>query len=154
MPSDNRITVLMVDDDGDDRLLVRDAFRAASLGTDLRFVSDGEELLRHLRRQREYSKASNSPRPGLILLDLNMPRMDGREALAALKADPELRLIPVIVMSTSRAPEDVEKSYRLGAASFISKPVSYTALLEVTETIDRYWLHTVSLPRGEGSSPT
>jgi CheY-like chemotaxis protein len=140
------ITILMADDDEDDRLLTQEAMEEARLINDLRFVEDGRELMDYLRREGDYTDPESSPRPGLILLDLNMPRMDGREALTQIKADPRLRCIPVVVMTTSKAEEDILRSYDLGAASFITKPVSFSALLEVVSTLDRYWTGIVQLP--------
>ncbi len=138
------LTILMADDDKDDQLLTRDAFESARLTNDLRTVDDGVELLAYLRREGEYADA---PRPGLILLDLNMPRMDGREALEAIKADPDLRRIPIIVMTTSKAEEDLMRSYDLGAASFITKPVTFPELVKVVQSIGRYWFEIVEVPK-------
>ena len=118
------ITILYADDDEDDRMLVHDALREARLINDLRFVEDGEQLLDYLHHRGRYTDATAAPRPGLILLDLNMPRMDGREALAAIKSDPMLRRIPVVVLTTSKAEEDVLRTYDLGVNSFITKPVT------------------------------
>jgi len=136
-------TVLMADDDEDDRLLARDAFGECEVDVDLRFVEDGEELLEYLQGNGPWA---GSPKPSLILLDLNMPRKDGREALAAIKANPALRRIPVVVISTSKAEEDVLRSYDLGVSSFISKPVTYESLLALVRTLSHYWFHTVRLP--------
>jgi len=149
LPKDTKLfTVLMADDDEDDRLLTRDAFQECEAGVDLRFVEDGEELLEYLRGHGPWA---GCPRPSLILLDLNMPRKDGREALAEIKANPSLRRIPVVVVSTSKAEEDVLRSYDLGVSSFISKPVTYESLLEMVRTLSHYWLRTVRLP---GHTPT
>jgi CheY-like chemotaxis protein len=136
-------TVLMADDDEDDRLLARDAFHESEVDVDLRFVEDGQELLEYLHGQGPWAGA---PRPSLILLDLNMPRKDGREALAAIKSSPALRRIPVVVISTSKAEEDVVRSYDLGVSSFISKPVTYESLLALVRTLSHYWFRTVRLP--------
>jgi CheY-like chemotaxis protein len=143
------ITIVMADDDADDRLLAREAMEETRLANDFRFVGDGEELLRYLRREGAYADPASAPRPGLILLDLNMPRMDGREALAEIKRDPALRRIPVVVMTTSKAEEDVFRSYEGGAASFIPKPVTFEGLVEVMKTLGRYWVEIVELPRDE-----
>jgi CheY-like chemotaxis protein len=140
------ITILIADDDDDDRVLVRDALSESRLANDLRFVGDGEELLEYLRRQGKYTDARSSPRPGLILLDLNMPRMDGREALREIKADPELRCIPVVVLTTSKAEEDIYKTYDLGVNSFISKPVTFDGLVAIMHGLRRYWFEIVELP--------
>ena len=144
------ITILMADDDPDDRHLTREAFAESRLANDLRFVEDGEELLDYLKRRGKYGDPADAPRPGLILLDLNMPKKDGREALAEIKADPELRLIRVVVMTTSKAEEDVVRSYNLSAASYISKPVTFEGLVEVIKTLGKYWLEIVELPDNGG----
>src|SRR5690606_8182427 len=123
-PSGNRIVILMADDDADDRMLTRDALEESRVLNDLRFVEDGEELMEYLTRKGKYSDPETSPKPGLILLDLNMPKKDGREALKEIKSDPELRRIPIVVMTTSKAEEDVFRSYDFGASSFITKPVT------------------------------
>ncbi len=146
MPDPSAITILLADDDEDDRLMARDALRDARLHNDLRFVVDGVDLLDYLRREGRYAAPGAAPRPGLILLDLNMPRMDGREALAAIKADPSLRSIPVIVLTTSKAEEDIARSYDLGSNSFITKPVTFLGLVEVMKVFSRYWLEIVDLP--------
>jgi CheY-like chemotaxis protein len=143
------ITILMADDDADDRELARDAVEESRLRNDLRFVEDGEELLEYLLRRGKYVDAASSPRPGLILLDLNMPRMDGREALRAIKACPSLRQIPVVVLTTSRAEEDIFASYDTGASSFITKPVTFSSLVETVKALGRYWLEIVDLPEAE-----
>jgi CheY-like chemotaxis protein len=144
------ITILMADDDADDRMMTREAFEESHLANDLRFVTDGEELMDNLKRRGKYRDPTTSPRPGLILLDLNMPRKDGREALAEIKADPELKHIPVIIMTTSKAEEDIYRTYNLGAASYITKPVTFERLVEVVRTLGKYWLEIVELP-GEGN---
>jgi len=142
------VVILMADDDEDDRLMARDALAETDLANDLRFVCDGVELLQYLRHEGPYSDAADSPRPGLILLDLNMPRMDGREALEEIKADAELRRIPVVVMTTSQADEDVLRSYDLGAASFITKPITFAGLVTVMRGLGAYWIDLVHLPPG------
>jgi CheY-like chemotaxis protein len=140
------ITILMAEDDADDRMLVKDAFRESRLGNDLFFVQDGEELMDYLLHQDEYANAASAPRPGLILLDLNMPRKDGREALVEIKADPNLRRIPVVVLTTSKAEEDILRTYDLGAAGFITKPVTFEGLVEVVKSLGKYWFEIVELP--------
>jgi two-component system response regulator len=140
------ITILMADDDPDDRELTREAFQEARLANDVRFVEDGVELMAYLRRQGKYADPAASPRPGLILLDLNMPRKDGRECRAEIKADPQLRTIRVIVLTTSKAEEDIVRSYELMASSYITKPVTFDALVEVVKTLGKYWLEIVELP--------
>ncbi len=140
------ITILMADDDPDDRLMARDALEEARLANDVRFVEDGEELLDYLRHCGKYSNPQSSPRPGLILLDLNMPKKDGREALAEIRSDPNLRQIPVVVLTTSKAEEDIYRTYDLGVNSFITKPVSFEGLVEVMKAVGRYWFEIVRLP--------
>ena len=140
------VPILMAEDDPDDRLLVSDAFSDASVTSPLFFVEDGEELMDYLNRRGAYSDTTRYPTPGLILLDLNMPRKNGREALFEIKSDPLLRKIPVIVMSTSRSDEDIERSYRDGVNSFITKPSSFSGFLDVVRTLSRYWLDVVELP--------
>lgn len=135
--------IVMADDDKDDQLLAIDAFESAKLTNELHTVDDGVELLKFLRREGEYADA---PRPGLVLLDLNMPRMDGREALEQIKADPDLRRIPIVVLTTSKAEADLVRSYDLGAASFITKPVTFPGLVEVVRSLGRYWLEIVEVP--------
>lgn len=140
------ITILMADDDADDRLLTQDAMRDARVLNQLRFVEDGEELMDYLYRRSRYAEPSSAPRPRLILLDLNMPKKDGREALQEIKADPDLRRIPVVVLTTSKAEEDIYRSYDLGASSFIIKPVTFEALVELMKAMGQYWIEFVELP--------
>ena len=140
------ITILMAEDDADDRMMTREAFTECRLGNPLQFVADGEELMDYLHRRGQFADEVRYPMPGLILLDLNMPRKDGREALREIKADPGLRDIPVVVLTTSKAEEDVANSYSAGANSFITKPVSFAALIEVVQTLGKYWLQIVDLP--------
>jgi len=135
----------MADDDPDDRLLAQDALSECKLANDLRFVENGEQLLDYLHRRGNFANG-NAPRPGLILLDLNMPRKDGREALREIKLDPELRRIPVIVLTTSKADTDISKIYELGANSFISKPVTFDSLVNVMKILGNYWFEIVELP--------
>ncbi|MEX0886865.1 MAG: response regulator [Phycisphaeraceae bacterium] len=140
------ITILMADDDPDDQMMARYALAANRVINDLRFVDDGEQLLQYLRREGRYANRGESPRPGLILLDLNMPRKDGRQALAEIKSDPNLRCIPVIALTTSRAEEDVARSYSLGVNSYITKPVTLEELVDTMKVIGQYWLGIVALP--------
>jgi CheY-like chemotaxis protein len=140
------ITILIADDDEDDRLMLRDALREARLENDLRFVTDGAELMDYLHGRGPHAAPGAAPRPGLILLDLNMPRMDGREALAAIKQDPGLRSIPVVVLTTSKDEQDVARAYALGVNAFITKPVTYLGLVEVMKVNCRYWLEIADLP--------
>ena len=141
------ITLLMAEDDPDDRLLTKEALAESHLANDLYFVEDGIELLDYLHLRGKYAGPNRAPRPGLILLDLNMPRMDGREALAQIKADPDLRRIPIVVLTTSKAEEDILKSYDLGVAGFVTKPVSFEGLVEVVKVIGKYWFQIVELPQ-------
>ena len=140
------ITILLADDDADDRMLTRDALAESRLVNDFRTVEDGEQLMAYLRREGEYASPESSPRPGLILLDLNMPRMDGREALREIKGDPKLRSIPVVVLTTSKAEEDIYRTYDLGVNSFITKPVTFEGLVSVMKSLGRYWFEIVELP--------
>lgn len=140
------ITILMADDDPDDRQMTKEAFVESRLVNDLRFVENGEELMDYLQRRGKYADPGSSPRPGLILLDLNMPRKDGREALKEIKADPSLKKIRVVVLTTSKAEEDICRSYDLSAASYITKPVTFDAMLEIVKTMGKYWLEIVALP--------
>jgi CheY-like chemotaxis protein len=145
-PATMPITILMADDDPDDRLLTADALKEARLINDIRFVENGAELLEYLRRQGEFAPPADAPRPGLILLDLNMPKMDGRTVLKELKMDPELRSIPVVVLTTSKDDEDVYRSYDLGVNSYIVKPVTFEALVDILQTLEKYWFEIVELP--------
>lgn len=142
----NPIVILMADDDADDRMLTRDALEESRVLNELRFVEDGEELMEYLTRKGKYANAADSPRPGLILLDLNMPKKDGREALKEIKSDPNLRRIPVVIMTTSKAEEDIFRSYDFGASSFITKPVTFDRLVELMRTLGEYWVEFVELP--------
>jgi len=140
------ITILMADDDPDDRRLTREAFEESHLANDLRFVEDGEELLDYLNRRGKYTDPDSAPWPAILLLDLNMPRKDGREALEELKKDSRFRGIRVVIMTTSKAEEDVIRSYNLSAASYITKPVTFERLVEVVRALGKYWLEIVELP--------
>lgn len=140
------ITILMADDDEDDRLLALDALKEGRVLNNLHFVEDGVELLEYLRHEGKYNDPTTSPRPSLILLDLNMPRMDGREALQHIKSDPKLRSIPVVILTTSKEEEDMLRGYDLGAASYITKPVNFEGLVELMKAIGRYWIEFVDLP--------
>ena len=141
------ITILMADDDADDRLLARDALQESRLSNDLRFVSDGEELLDYLLQRGRYAPPVEAPTPGLVLLDLNMPRKDGREALGEIKSHPGLRRIPIVVFTTSKADDDISRSYDLGVNSYVTKPVSFEALVSLMQALEKYWIEIVELPR-------
>lgn len=140
------IIILMADDDADDRMLTKDALTESRVLNELRFVEDGEELMEYLTRKGKFADPETSPRPGLILLDLNMPKKDGREALKEIKSDPDLRRIPVVVMTTSKAEEDIFRSYDFGASSFITKPVTFDRLVELMKALGDYWVEFVELP--------
>jgi CheY-like chemotaxis protein len=140
------ITILLADDDEDDLQMTREALQQSRLGNDLRFVLDGEQLMDYLLRRGAYTDPSDAPVPGVILLDLNMPKKDGREALAEIKTHPELRRIPVIVLTTSRAEEDIFRTYDLGVSSFITKPVTFDGLVQAMTVLSNYWFEIVELP--------
>lgn len=140
------ITILMADDDADDREFAREALAETRLLNDFRSVEDGEQLMDFLLHRGEYTDACRAPRPGLILLDLNMPKKSGREALLEIKRHPELRQIPVVVLTTSKVEEDIFRSYDLGANSFTSKPVTFSGLVEVMKHLGAFWLEIVQLP--------
>src|SRR5437867_7392654 len=139
------ITILMGADEAADCLLVKTAVEKAHLHNDLRFVENGVELMDYLHRRGRYTKAPDAPRPGLILLDLNMPRKDGREALAEIKADPELRDISVVVLTASKADEDFWRARNLGADMYLVKPVTFETLVNVTRSLGRYWFEIVEI---------
>ena len=140
------ISILVADDDADDRLLIKEAFEENRVRNELEFVEDGEQLMAYLRREGEYTHLEGQPYPGLILLDLNMPKKDGREALAEMKAEAELCRIPVVVLTTSKAEEDILRTYGLGVSSFITKPVTFEDLVELTKVLTAYWIEIVELP--------
>ncbi|MEW5857647.1 MAG: response regulator [Cyanobacteriota bacterium] len=144
----------MADDDEDDRLLAKEALEECRLANDLHFVVDGEDLMDYLYHRGKYSQLIKSPRPGLILLDLNMPKKDGREALQEIKSDPKLRLIPVIVLTTSKAEEDIYRTYDVGANSYIAKPVTFESLVSVMKVLGKYWFEIVELPLNEAEKYT
>lgn len=143
------ITILMADDDEEDRMLTKEAFEEVKLVNALRFVKDGEELMDYLYQKGSYSNPENAPRPGLILLDLNMPKKDGREALKEIKGDPKFRQIPIVVLTTSKSEEDIYRTYDLGVNSFITKPVSFASLVAIVKTLSEYWFEIVELSAGK-----
>lgn len=145
MTNARSITILMADDDADDRLLTKEAFEASRLANELRFVEDGVELLDYLYRRGKYGDPASSPRPSIILLDLNMPKKDGREVLAEIRKDPQFSHIRIIILTTSKAEEDIVRSYDLGATSYITKPVTFESMVDVVRTLGRYWLEIVEL---------
>ena len=140
------LRIVIADDDADDRLLIEDAFEECGLGSERDYVQDGVELLQHLRAEGGWSKRNADDLPAVILLDLNMPRMDGWTALARLKEDPVLRRIPVVVLTTSEAEKDILHTYDLGVNSFITKPVTFEGLINVVQTLNDYWINIVQLP--------
>ena len=140
------VNILIAEDDPDDRLLIEDAFREARVSNNIKFVNDGVELMEYLQRKIHSSAVNGSFLPGLILLDLNMPRKDGREALKEIKADPNLKRIPVIALTTSKEEEDIFRTYDLGASSFIPKPVTFDELVRTLSSVTEYWVQIVHLP--------
>lgn len=140
------VPILVADDDEDDRLLTRQAFEEGKLKNPIRFVNDGQELMDYLHQENGYT-AQNAPMPGLILLDLNMPKMDGRECLKAIKENPKFKHIPVVVLTTSKNELDVYKTYNLGVNSFIIKPVSFREMVDIVLGLSNYWFQIVQLPK-------
>ncbi len=147
------ILILMAEDDAEDRMLVQDAWTESRLANELRFVKDGEELMDYLRGRGAWSAPGVAPRLDLILLDLNMPRKDGRECLEEIKGDPALRLIPVVVLTSSKAEEDIVRSYHHGVNSYITKPVTFDKLVETVRALGKYWFEIVTLPGGTPRAP-
>src|SRR6267142_2476527 len=147
-PNPRPVVILLTDDDEEDLQMTVEALRESRLGYDVRTTRDGEELMDYLLRRGMYADPSDAPTPGLILLDLNMPKKDGREALAEIKANPDLRQIPVIVLTTSKAEEVIFRTYDLGVSSFITKPVTFAGLVEAMRVLSQYWFEIVELPDG------
>lgn len=141
------IVIMMADDDPDDRSMTKEALEENFLLNELRFTEDGAELMDYLKRRGKYSNPESSPRPGVILLDLNMPKKDGRECLKEIKSDDDLKSIPVIVLTTSKAEEDILRTYDLGVNSFVTKPVTFVELVEVMKNLGNYWFDIVQLPK-------
>ena len=148
MNTKTSIEILIADDDAEDRMLIMDALKESRLNNDLQCVENGEELMDYLHHRGKYTDEKKFPTPGIILLDLNMPKKDGREALKEIKSDKILRSIPIIILTTSKAEADILKSYNLGVNSFITKPVTFTELVEVMKTLNKYWFEIVELPSG------
>ncbi len=146
MESNDTLVILLAEDDPDDRLLTVRALKQNRLANAIMWVEDGEELMDYLHRRGKYAGNGAAPRPGLILLDLNMPRMDGREALQAIKADPDLRRIPVVVLTTSQAELDILQSYDLGVNAFVTKPVTFEGLATAIKVLGDFWFEIVKLP--------
>lgn len=147
--SNKPITILVAEDDADDRLLTEEAISESYAHNNLRFVENGEELMDYLYQRGSFSEPQTSPRPDLILLDLNMPRKDGREALKEIKSDPLLRHIPIVVLTTSRREEDIIHSYDLGVNSYITKPITFEELVDVMQVLGKYWFEIVKLPEAK-----
>jgi CheY-like chemotaxis protein len=140
------ICILLADDDPDDRMLTERALKKNRLANSIKMVEDGEQLMDYLHRRGRYVDPDISPRPGLILLDLNMPRKDGREALEEIKSDPSLRRIPVVVLTTSEAEQDILRSYDLGVNAFVTKPVTFDGLANAIMRLGEFWFEIVKLP--------
>jgi CheY-like chemotaxis protein len=140
------INILVADDDPDDRLMIKEALEDVRLTNQIDFVEDGVELMDFLKRRGKFEDRKGEALPGMLLLDLNMPRKDGREVLSEIRADANFRRIPVIVLTTSAAEEDILRTYDLGASSFITKPVTFDGLIKTMESMTEYWLQIVSLP--------
>jgi len=147
-----RGTVLIAEDDEEDLLLIQEALEESGNTGDVRSVKDGADLMDYLHRQGSYLEAPPS-RPVLILLDLRMPRKDGFEALREIREDPDLRLIPVVILSTSRLEEDIQRGYELGANSYIAKPETFEGLVAAMRILEKYWFEAVLLPRPDGEFP-
>ncbi len=152
MPANDAVLILMAEDDPDDQLLAREAFEESGPASELRIVPDGQALLDYLRNEGPFSDRRLNPRPALVLMDLNMPRKDGRRALQEIKTDPALRAIPIVVLTTSKAQDDIARSYELGVNSFITKPTKFDSLNEVMRTLRHYWTEVVRLPAETGPS--
>lgn len=146
------VRILLAEDDDDDFMLTTEAFKDNRLLNCVYRVKDGVELMEFLHHEGAYEKPESSPAPSLILLDLNMPRMDGREALREIKSNNDLRRFPVVVLTTSRAQEDIVRAYDLGVNSFISKPVSFQGLVDALRVMGRYWFEVVDLPEDRNVS--
>jgi two-component system response regulator len=146
MMAERPISILIADDDPDDRMMIEEAFTENRIANKIDFVEDGEQLMAYLKREGPYTELKDSPYPGIVLLDLNMPKKDGREAFREMKDDPALCRIPVIVLTTSIAEEDIVRTYGLGVSSFITKPVSFEGLVDAVRVICRYWIQIVALP--------
>ena len=142
----DEIIILYAEDDPEDRMLVEDAMEESRLVNEMHFVEDGEELMDYLYRRGKFANMSNAPLPGLILLDLNMPKKDGREALGEIKADENLKRIPIVVLTTSKAEEDILSTYDLGVSGFVIKPITFESLVSVLKTVSKYWFEVVEPP--------
>jgi CheY-like chemotaxis protein len=146
MKPTKEIEILIADDDAEDTMLIKDALKESRLKNGVQSVENGEELMLYLRNEGKYADKNKYPTPGIVLLDLNMPKKDGREALKEIKADKNLRTIPIVVLTTSKAEEDILKTYNLGVSSFITKPVKFSTMVDVMRTLNKYWFEIVELP--------
>lgn len=147
---DNKlITIIIADDDQEDRMMIREALQDLQLKNPIVEVENGEELLHYLRHTGRFATEEEAFRSGVILLDLNMPKMDGREALREIKTDPNLKKIPVVILTTSKAEEDISKTYELGANSFVKKPVTFQGFISAMRDIGKYWFELVEVPDGK-----
>ena len=148
MGSNNKhlVSIVVADDDSDDREMIREAMRENKVLNEVIFVEDGEQLLNYLHREGKYVDKEKFPRPGIILLDLNMPKKDGREALREIKSHPDFKRIPVVILTTSNSDEDILRMYNLGVNCFITKPVTFESLVNVIKTLGKYWFEVVELP--------
>lgn len=144
--STDPITILIAEDDEEDRILTEEAIKESRLVNRVFFATDGEELMQYLLGKDPFANRLEYPLPGIILLDLNMPKKGGLECLTEIKANNILKRIPVVVLSTSKAEEDIVRSYDLGVSSFISKPVTFNSLVDIMYTLKKYWLEIVELP--------
>ena len=140
------VPILVADDDPDDRMLAKEAFEESRLHNPVHFFEDGADLMDYLKRRGDYADRPVHPKPGLILLDLNMPKLSGREALEQIKSDPELGTCPIVILTTSKQEEDLLRSYQLGANSYITKPVSFEELTRVVREVGHHWIEIVELP--------
>ena len=140
------IRIVVADDDADDRMLIEEALEESRLSNPVDFCVDGLDLLEYLNREGKWAELAKEPLPGLILLDLNMPRMDGRTALSRIKDDERFKRIPVVILTTSKSEEDIVRTYGLGVNSFITKPVTFDGLVSIVQALTHYWFEIVALP--------
>lgn len=140
------VTILLAEDDVDDQTLIKRAFERSRFVAEVRTVDNGEELMDYLHRRGTYEDPQRSPWPGLILLDLNMPLKSGREALREIKQDPDLRVIPVVILTTSTSEADILESYGTGANAYITKPVTFDGLVHTVQALDEFWFEIAKLP--------
>lgn len=140
--------ILLAEDDADDRMLVKRVLESELGVTEVRCVWNGEDLMDYLRQRGKYSDPEEAPRPALILLDLNMPRKDGREALTEIKSDPDLRSIPIVVLTTSNSENDVEQSYLAGVNAYVTKPARFSDMVNSFKALHDFWFRVVRLPAG------